>query len=155
MRIISFRVLSAVSIVLLLAVAAVASDADDVMKPVHQFVDGSNKGDAKTALAACAEQAYIIDDFPPYEWHGQGACATWATDYAANAQQNGITDPVLTLGKPKHVEISGDYAYVVVPATYAFKQHGKQVKQPNSMLTAALHKDSSGWRITSWTWSMN
>ena len=151
----TIRMLSAVSIVLLLAGAAFASDADDVMKPVHQFIDGSNKGDAKTALAACAEQAYIIDDFPPYEWHGPGACATWATDYAANAQQNGITDPVLTLGKPKRVEISGDHAYVVVPATYAFKQHGKLIKQPNSMLTAALHKDSSGWRIVSWTWSMN
>jgi hypothetical protein len=33
----------------------VVSDQADVMAPVHQFVDSFNKGDAKTAVAACAE----------------------------------------------------------------------------------------------------
>ncbi len=50
---------------------AAASDETDVMVPIHQFVDGFNKGDAKTALAACDEQTSIIDEFPPHEWRGR------------------------------------------------------------------------------------
>ncbi|MDQ3175311.1 MAG: hypothetical protein M3Q91_16640 [Acidobacteriota bacterium] len=37
----------------------------DVMVPVHQFVDGFNKGNTKTAAAASADQTSIIDEFPP------------------------------------------------------------------------------------------
>src|SRR4051794_264263 len=95
----------------------VAADSADVMASVHQFVDGFNKGDVKTALAACAEQAFIIDEVAPYEWHGAGACAAWAKDYGADASKNGITDPVVTLGKPRHVQVTADRAYVVVPTT--------------------------------------
>jgi len=72
---------------LLIAPTAVADDKADVMTPIHQFVDGFNEGDAKRALAACAEQTSIIDEFPPHEWHGQGACATWANDFVADAAE--------------------------------------------------------------------
>jgi hypothetical protein len=51
-----------------------AADKTAVMVAVRQFVDGFNKGNTKTALAACADQASIIDEFPPHEWHGAGAC---------------------------------------------------------------------------------
>ena len=152
MRNISLRVL-AVALVLLFAGAAFASDEAEVMKPVHQFIDGYNKGDVKAAVAACADEAYIIDEFPPYQWHGAGACSTWANDYAAEMKKTGLTDGAVTLGKPKHVEVSGDHAYVVVPAAYAYKQNGKPMKESNSMMTLTLQKSSSGWRITAWTWS--
>ena len=153
MRAISLKFLSAVTLILLFTGAAFASEASDVMKPVHQFIDGFNKGDAKSALAACADEAYIIDEFPPYEWHGANACSKWADAYEADAKKNGISDGVVTVGKPRHVEISGDHAYVVVPATYAFNQNGKPMKESNSTMTLGLQKTSSGWRISSWTWS--
>ena len=44
-----------------------ASVTADVMAVVLQFVDGFNKGDLKMLSAACAEQASIIDEFPPHE----------------------------------------------------------------------------------------
>ena len=153
MRTISLRVLSAVALVLLFAGAAFASDAADVMKPVHQFIDGFNKGDAKTALAACAEEAYIIDEFPPYEWHGAGACSSWANAFEAEAKKDAISEPMVTLGKPKHVDVSNDRAYVVVPATYSFKQNGKPMKESNAMMIFTLQKSGAGWNITAWTWS--
>jgi hypothetical protein len=153
MRTISLRILSAVTLILLCAGAAFASEADDVMKPVHQFIDGFNKGDAKSALSACADEAYIIDEFPPYEWHGTGACSTWANAYDADAKKKGITDPVVTVGKPKHVDVSGNHAYVVVPTTYAFKQNGMPMKENNAILTLTLQKTPAGWSITSWSWS--
>lgn len=147
------KIFVALAVAVLAASPAVATETTDVMKPLHQFVDGFNKGDIKTALAACADQTSIIDEFPPHEWHGAGACATWANDFGADAKKNGITDGVVTLGSPRHVEIMGDRAYVVVPANYTFKQKGKLVKETGSMLTVALQKGTAGWRMTGWAWT--
>jgi len=130
-----------------------ADDKADVMAQVHQFVDGLNKGDVKSALATCAEQTSIIDEFPPHEWHGAGACAKWASDYDANSKKEGITDGVVTLGKPRHVNITGDRAYVVTPTGYTWKQKGKAQKEKNATLTVALQKGAAGWRMVGWSWS--
>jgi len=126
-----------------------------VMAPVKQFVDGFNKGDVKSALALCADESYIIDEFPPYQWSGAGACGHWANDNEADTKKNGVTDQVVTLGRPKHVDVTGDHAYVVVPVDYAFKQSGKPMKEAGSTLTIALQKSGNDWRITSWAWSKN
>lgn len=135
------------------ASAVAASDKTDVIAVVHQFNDSLNKGDTKTALAACAAPSSIVDEFPPYEWQGATACADWANDFGAYNTKSGITDPIATLGKPRHVDITGDRAYVVVPATYTYKQHGKRAKESHSTLTVALQKSEAGWRITGWAWT--
>ena len=140
----------AVISLVLFAGSAVASDQADVMAPVHQFIDGFNNGDAKSALAACAEQTTIIDEFAPYTWQ---SCSAWANDYEADAKKNKVTDGKVTLGEPMHVDVTGDRAYVVVPARYTFKQNGTMMNETDSILTVALHKTADGWRITSWTWA--
>jgi len=68
-----------------------------VMKPINQFVNGFNKGDMQSAMAACSEATAIIDEFPPHTWSGAGACQKWVDDYAADAEKNGIKDGVVTL----------------------------------------------------------
>ena len=147
------KVLVVLAAVIMAAAPNALAQQKDVMAPVHQFVDGFNKGDTKSALAACADQTSIIDEFPPHEWHGAGACAKWADDYDANAKKDGITDGMVILGKPRHVDVTGDLAYVVVPASYRFKQKGKPVAEIGSMLTIALQKGPAGWRMTAWTWT--
>jgi hypothetical protein len=132
---------------------AIAAEKDDVMLPIRQFVDGFNKGDVKSAVAACAEQTSIIDEFPPHEWHGAGACQTWANDFDADAKKNGITDGKVTLGKPRHIDVAGDRAYVAVPTTFAYKLKGKPTKETGSMLTISLQKGPAGWRMTGWAWT--
>ena len=86
-------------------------------------------------------------------WHGAGACSNWANDFDADAKKNGITDGIVTLGNPRHVDITADRAYVVVPANYTFKQKGKLVKETGSMLTLVLQRGAAGWRITGWAWT--
>ena len=146
--------------VAVLSVAQIAASAQtppsgtaDVMAVVRQFVDGFNKGDLKMLSSACAEEVSIIDEFPPHEWHGAGACAKWSSDFDADAKKNGITDGFVTLGKPSHVDVTGDRAYVVGPADYAYKLKGKPVKEVGSIFTLALQKGSAGWRITGWAWA--
>jgi ketosteroid isomerase-like protein len=133
--------------------AAAASDQTDVMATMKQFIDGFNKGDVKTALAACASPASVIDEIPPYAWQGATACQDWANDFDAWAKKDGITDGFVTLGKAKHVYVTGEHAYVVAPASFKYKQKGKPVAQNGSTMTAALQKHAEGWRITAWTWS--
>lgn len=126
-----------------------------VMAPVHQYVEAFNAGDTAKALALCTDPMSIIDEFPPYDWHGAGAGAKWLSDYDADAKRKGITDGVVTLHPPNHIEITGDRAYVVAPANYEYKVHGKPTKQTGSMFTFALLKGASGWRVTAWSWSAN
>lgn len=149
------KAMLAVTVAVLAAGPTTASAQSDVMSTVRQFVEGFNKGDTKSAAAACADQTFIIDEFPPYEWHGPGACLTWMNAYDADAVKNGITDGLVTLGTPRHADVTEDRAYVVVPANYTFKQQGRPVEEIGSILTVALQKEASGWRITGWTWSKN
>ncbi len=142
----------ALAMAALIAGPAVAFDQTDAVATVHQFIDGFNQGGIKTALAACADETSIIDDFPSNEWHGSGACARWAGDFDADATKNGVTDGIVTLGKPKHVDITGDRAYVVLPARFSFKLKGKPMKHP-AVFTVVLRKGGTGWRVTGWAWA--
>jgi hypothetical protein len=147
------RLFLGLTALVLVAGPAAASDKTDVMVPVHQFIDGLNKGDIKSAVAACADQASIIDEFPPHEWHGAGACSKWANDFDADAKKNEITDAVVKIANASHIDINADRAYVVVPADYTFKMKGKEVKEVGSTLTVALQKGAAGWRIIAWSWT--
>ena len=64
--------------------------------------------------------------------------------------RTGASGFVLTLGEPRHVDVTGESAYVVVPASMTFKEHGKQVTQASATLTMALRKLAGGWRIAAW-----
>ena len=75
------------------------------------------------------------------------------SDFDIDAKKNGITDGVVTLSKPSHVDISGDRAYAVIPANYTFKQKGKTVSEAGSIITLSLKKSPTGWRITGWAWA--
>jgi ketosteroid isomerase-like protein len=147
------RIVCALAMAILATLPTAATEKADVMAAVRQFVDSFNKGDVKAAAAVCADETSIIDEFPPHEWHGPGACTKWMNDYDADAKKNGITDGLVTLSAPRHVDVVAGHAYVVVPANYAFKEKGKPLQETGSMLTIALQKGAGGWRITGWAWS--
>src|SRR5712692_5915481 len=128
---------------------AKASEKTDVMAAVKQNIDSFNKGDKRAGIATCAAPASIIDDFSPHVWQGATACSDWWNDIDAFNKKNGITDPNVALGKPRHTDVTGDRAYVVVPTTYTYKQNGKPVTESGAVWTLAfLQKVSAGWRIT-------
>ena len=147
------KILIALVIAAVASTPVVASAATGVMSAVSQFVDGFNKGDMKMLASACADEVSIIDEFPPYQWHGPGACAKWSSDYAADAKKNGITDGHVTLITPSHIDVVEDRAYVVASADYTYKEKGKAKKEVGSIFTVALQKDTDGWHIIGWAWS--
>ena len=87
------------------------------------------------------------------KWHGSTAAEDWFADALAEGEHLGVTDYHIGLGEPRHVDITGDYAYVVVPATFDYNRQGKQVDQTGAAFTVALRKVHEDWRLTAWTWT--
>jgi hypothetical protein len=147
------RRIAAALAVTLMSGTAVADDRADAVATAQAFVDGFNKGNVKASLATCASPSSVVDEFPPYAWQGPTGCADWATDFDANAKKEGITPGDVTLSKPRHAFVSGDRAYLVFPAKYAYAQKGKKVTQKDATMTVALQKQAGAWKITGWAWS--
>jgi ketosteroid isomerase-like protein len=134
------------------ASAAAAANAQ-LEAPIHQFIDDFNKGDAKGAAAAhLATGVSIIDEVPPHNWQGPKAFSTWAADLAKDGKARGVSDEMVTLGAVTREVVSGQTAYVVIGATYTFKQKGVAMHEPAQM-TFAMKKAGAGWKIAGWTWS--
>ncbi len=126
----------------------------EVLVPIHQFLNAFNKGDMKTAAAACASPALVIDEFPPHAWQGPNACMDWSKDFESNAKASGITEPVVKILKVNSSTVTGDRAYVVTTSSYHWKEKGKPMKESASKWTFALEKTAAGWRIAGWAWTM-
>ena len=125
----------------------------DPVAAVQQYIDGLNKGDVTAMAAMCADPMSILDGMAPHVWHGSTACQDWYQDVLAEGEHAGAKGYEVTLGKPLHVNVTGDAAYVVVPATMRFNVQGKQVTQSGAVFTVALRKLPAGWRIASWAWA--
>lgn len=122
------------------------------MAPIHQFIDGFNKGDMKSAAAAFAPTGLtIIDDVSPHVWAGPNAFEAWSKALAATDQAEGNTDGAVTLGKPTRELVSADTGYVVLPAVYTYKEKGMAMREAAQMVYA-LQKATSGWQITGFSW---
>ncbi len=147
------RLLSLLFAFIVATAPAGASPAGDVMTTIQNFIKGFNTGDSATVLATCGPKMLIIDDFPPHAWQGATACADWGSAFDVDAKNRGITDPFVTIGKPWRVDVTGDRAYAVIPATYTYKERGKPVNETGAVLTVALQKMGNVWRMTGWAWS--
>jgi ketosteroid isomerase-like protein len=141
------RMLAALACVAAFAAPATATEPGDALRPVHQFVESMNKGDLVSAVAACGDEMSIIDNVPPYQWHGQGACEKWASSVETDSTHKGLTDVVFKIGEATHVAVSDDHAYAVLPASYTFKEKGKPGGVEGT-LTAAMQKTPTGWHMT-------
>jgi len=134
-----------------LAYAGPAEDA--ALAPVKAFTAALNSDDAKAVAAVMTPPQAITDEFAPFHWEGKTAAADWFAGDAADAKANGVTDGVVSIGKPLHVTISGDHAYVVVPMTYKYLMHGKKTVE-NALFTASEVKTGGTWLISAWTYAL-
>ena len=151
MRLLTLVALTAAA--LTTSAGAQTTDAE-LMAPIQKFIDSFNKGDTAAAAATHAAGAdlVIVDEVPPYLWRGAKAFQAWGADLESDAKKNGITDPKVTLSTATRTERSGDQAYVVVPAVYAYNQKGVAMREAAQM-TFVLKKGASGWLIHAWTWT--
>jgi hypothetical protein len=104
--------------------SAFADDKTDVVAAVNWFLQTTGE----KALSVCDSPVSIIDEFPPYEWHGPTACADWWKALNTYNEKNEIADGSATLGTPWNLDIKGDRAYYVAPMTYIYKRTEKALK---------------------------
>ena len=125
----------------------------DPLAAVRQYIDAFNKGDREAMAATFAVPGSILDGMAPHLWQGPTATRDWYRDVLLEGEQHGAADYFVTLGGPLHNDVTGDSAYVVVPATMTFKVDGQQVTQTGAIFTVALRKLAEGWRIAAWAWA--
>jgi ketosteroid isomerase-like protein len=125
----------------------------DPLAAVRHYINSFNKGDVAAMAATCADPMSILDGMAPHVWHGPNASQDWYRDVLTEGKHQGASDYHVTLGEPRHVNVTGDVAYIVVPATMTFKVRGKQLTQTGANFIVALRKLATGWRLTAWAWA--
>ena len=133
--------------------ATLEAVAVDPLSTIDRYIDAFNEGDVKGMAAAFAIPGSILDGMPPQAWHGPTAAEDWYRDVLINTKREGASEVFVTVGRPLHMDVTGDAAYVVVPATMKFKVHGKQITQSGAVYTIALRRVSGSWRIAAWAWA--
>ena len=143
---------TAFCLVLAPAAAAHAASPPGPTATVSEFINSFNKGDAKAAEATHTADAVIIDEFAPHRWVGPGAFQAWSAALDKDGKAKGQSNQHVGLGKADRVLVDGDSAYVVVPATYTYKEKGKPIVETAHM-AFSLAKGADGWKINGWTWA--
>ena len=150
------RSLTVATIVWTFVAASIGAQAPDaqLLAPIQKFIDSFNKGDVAGAMATHAASAdlTIVDEVPPFVWHGPKAFQAWSTALDSISKQAGITDQMVTISAPTRTESSGDSAYLIVPAVYTYKEKGVAMRE-TAQMTVVLKKGASGWLIHGWTWT--
>lgn len=123
------------------------------MATVRNYADAFNKGDVKAMVAQFDVSGSILDGLPPHVWQGPKACEDWYRQAMAAGEREGATGYFISLGEPHHIDVTGDYAYVVAPATMTFKLNGQRIMQSGATYTVALRKQDSHWLIRAWAWA--
>jgi hypothetical protein len=118
-----------------------AMSTSDPMAAVRQYIDGFNKGDAKVMAATFAVPGSILDGMAPHVWQGPTATQDWYRDVLVEGEQHGASDYFVTLGEPLHNNVTGESAYVVVPATMTSRWAASRLHNPARSFL---------WRYASW-----
>jgi hypothetical protein len=103
---------------------------NDPMAAVRLYVDAFNNGDGQAMAAICSDPMQILDGMAPHVWQGPTASEDWYSDVLTEGQHLGASGYHIALDEPRHVDVTDNHAYVVVPATMRFNLQGKQVTQP-------------------------
>ena len=130
-----------------------ATPMQDPVSVIRQYIDGFNKGDASALASFFAVPGSILDGMAPHVWSGPTATQDWYRDALIEAEHLDVSGYFVTLGEPLHNNVTGDAAYVVLPATMKFNMKDKQVTQSGALFTVALRRIDGGWRIASWAWT--
>ena len=128
-------------------------NATDPMAAIRYYLNAFNRSDGEGMAAMFADTGSILDGMAPHVWQGPTATLDWYRDVLIEGKQHGASDYAVTVGEPLHNNITGDSAYVVVPASMIFTVQGKQITQTGALFMVALRKLAEGWRIAAWAWS--
>lgn len=127
--------------------------AAEPLAAVQKYIAAFNDGDETAMSSMFATDGVIVDGMAPHVWLGPSAAKDWYRDVQVEAGHHGASGYAVTLDEPLHHDITGDTAYLVIPATMRFSVRGAQVMQTGAHFTVALCRVTAGWRIAAWAWT--
>lgn len=135
-----------------IALAETETDTGGPMALALAFVEAFNSGDREALRRIVADDASIIETFPPYYWTGAGARDRWLDDLAGRVEQADISDTSLQMGKVHAEGVDGLHGHISAAASLRFNRGGTEMVQFGS-INFALRRVEAGWRIIAWSWS--
>lgn len=120
---------------------------------VRRYIEAFNRSDVAEMAACFAPTASILDGMAPHVWQGASAATDWYREVLVEGEHLGAEGYHVTISEPQHADTTDQAAYVVVPATMAFRLRGQPVTQTGAFFTAALQKVGDDWRIAAWAWT--
>jgi ketosteroid isomerase-like protein len=129
-----------------------AAEAADIRSAIAAFVDAVNRGDQAGAAARLTDDVTIVEDLPPFHWHGPKAASEWMLAMFHNAQSAGLAGVVMQLGDASRTEADGVYGYAIFDGMLICSGTGPALRAAG-VLTFALIREDGGWLIRSFTWS--
>lgn len=123
-----------------------------VVAPVKALLGAMQSGDVKTMRAQYAPSITIVDDHPPFLWWGKNAEDAYALSFDPFAKKVKMTGLKVWLGEPEHIHIATTNAYAVVRVRATSTVDGKPFHE-RGLLAFTLQKMSSGWKITTQTYT--
>lgn len=127
--------------------------AETPVMAVQNYIDAFNRGDAESMASCFADQGSILDGMAPHLWVGPTAASDWYRDVLVEGEHLDAGDYHATIGEPAHNNVTGDSAYLVVPAEMTFMLKGQQIRQTGATFTFALRNQGGDWRIAAWAWA--
>src|SRR5512132_2025529 len=94
---------------------------------VRQYINGFNNCDPEVMATTFDVPGSILDGMAPHLWQGPTATRDWYRDVLGEGEKHGASGYFVTLDEPLHEDVTGDSAYVVVPATMRFNVGDKNV----------------------------
>ena len=118
--------------------------AEDPVAAVRRYVDAFNQGDVIAMAGSFTGPGSILDGLAPHIWYGSTAAEDWYRDVLVAAKREHATDYFVTLGEPLHANVTGDSAYVVLPASIKFKVGGSRLRNPVQFLRQRFARSPKG-----------
>ena len=141
--------LTAAAFAFCLSGRSAASDTGAVTAVFDRAIAAFNAGNMNGWVATCSSAVSIVDEVPPHSWQ---SCADWWSSYQSFAKTNHVTAGAVTIGRPTNVQLTGNTAYVVWPATFTYRQSGKPQREAG-IFTVAFTKAAGAWLMSGWTWT--
>ncbi len=142
-----------VTMLAFLAGRSLAEAADiDVLLPIQTFVRAANAGNRALVISVFTPDSTIVDEFAPFRFAAPHAAAQWYDGSGPDQTAHGVTDARISFAAPTFITVQGAHAYVVVPAVYAYKIHGKPAKETGSVAYSLTRRDAK-WKISAMAWA--
>jgi hypothetical protein len=131
------------------ASGASASDVANVKAAVRHLIADANSRNDEAFKADLTEPALFIDEYAPFDWIG--AKDGWLNAYNDYNRQTAVTDAKTKPLAFRHVNVSGDRAYVVLHSLYTYREARKAQKEPG-VEVFTLVRANGKWLANGYAW---